>query len=808
MTLNLLPLALRKFLALPKTIKDRPLREASVQSGLPLRTILDSLGEGVYVLDNEGKLTYLNATGEQLLGWTFAELEGRAVHDIIHHHTPDGRLLPAAQCPIHLAMRNDRIYRSDDEMFFTKTGVALPVAVTGAPLLLGDNRIGSVAAFRDMRAQHDLIEKMAAAQDKLFDAREKALEGARTKSEFLSMMSHEIRTPLNGVIGMIDLLLDTHLDTEQQELAAISKDSAKQLLSVINDILDFSKIEAGKLDIEQLPFDFPLTVESSVDLITTRAREKGLLLTCFVDPAIPTRLIGDPSRIRQILLNFLSNAVKFTEAGEVSVRATIESTTDTLQAIKITIKDNGIGMTPDTLTRLFQPFSQADMSTTRKYGGTGLGLSISKQLAELMGGTVGAISHPEHGSTFWVTLNLPAAPPESSLPLEDIRGRRLVIVGECLATCEGLAAYARAWGLEVITVPTFDITALTTHDRWSLVNNETTRQSGMCCSTLTVMACATPYHETCPIDPHPHPNPPLEGEGEMLLPLQGGGREGDGGMCSTLIDAHVLLLIDPLPSPTLPPLPPSLPVLVCLTQHDTQRRTDLLDQGVRSVLIAPVKQSAFFNALYGALHHITNPMAAPTPSLSAPVQPKEYDSPCSSRILLAEDNAINQKVASRLLGKLGCCVDIANNGSEAVRLWQTGHYALILMDVQMPEMDGFEATQAIRKIEASENRRRHTPIIAMTANAMTGDRERCLSHGMDDYLSKPIDPPRLQAVLNAWLPLSAHTPPLRLLPLPCLNPHSRNPSLCPLTWHASPNFSARMKKPSRNYSKCSPNHYP
>lgn len=696
-TLTLLAVILAIYFAITFTrslthaIREKAAIEASVQSGLHLRTILDSLGEGVYVLDNDGKLTYLNTTGEQLLGWTFKELKGRPVHDIIHHHTPDGRALPAEHCPIHLAMHNDRIYRSDDEVFFAKDGTPLPVAVTGAPLLLDDNRIGSVAAFRDMRAQHDLIEKMAVAQDKLFDAKEKALEGARTKSEFLSMMSHEIRTPLNGVIGMIDLLMDTHLDAEQQELTAISKDSAKQLLSVINDILDFSKIEAGKLDIEKLPFDFPLTVESSVDLVTTRAREKGLSLTCFIDPAIPTRLIGDPTRIRQILLNFLSNAIKFTESGEISVRATMEGSEN---IIKIVVMDSGIGMTPETLTRLFQPFSQADMSTTRKYGGTGLGLSITKRLAELMGGQVGATNRPGQGSDFWVTLNLPVHLPASPLPLDDLRGRRLVIAGGCPATREGLATYAGAWGLEVILQPTFDETALA--------------------------------------------------------------------------QAHLLLLIDPLPSTTIEEilahsaLKKFPELLVCLMQPAPLRRTALLDRGVRSVLVSPVKQSTFFNALHGALHPVTPQSTSPQP-LSVPSTGDR-----TLHILLAEDNAINQKVASRLLSKLGCHIDIANNGSEAVHLWQIGNYAFILMDVQMPEMDGFEATQAIRKIEAMENRRQRTPIIAMTANAMTGDRERCLAQGMDDYLSKPIDPLRLQAVLEAWHPSSAHEP----LPAPAVLPES------------------------------------
>lgn len=660
-------------------------KETALRSEQRLRTILDSLGEGVYVLDAEGRLTFLNIAGEALLGWRFAELEGRAVHDVIHHHTPDGRPLPATACPIHLAMRDNRVYRSDHEMFFGRDGSPVPVAVTGAPLCLGDENQGSVAVFRDVRTQRALIDSMAETHEKLFLAKEQAESAARMKADFLSMMSHEIRTPLNGVIGMTDLLLDTQLDGEQQEISHVIKASAQQLLSVINDILDFSRIESGKLAIENIPFDLPLIVESSVDLVAAKAREKGLALSCFVDPAIPVRLNGDPSRLRQILLNFLGNAVKFTRQGEVAVRAMREDPDGAQARVRIEVSDTGIGISPEEMDRLFKPFSQADASTTRKYGGTGLGLSISKRLAELMGGDVGAESAPGRGSTFRVHLSFAPVDDGDAMPPRDFRGRRLMLSGGGKSTQAVLESYAHAWGIDVAIVAAPD-------------------------------------------------------DVRHRLAAE---------------DADVLMFAEPLPAGTLEEALDALPavhppVLACLAQPQAGRRAALSGRGVVDMLTLPVKQSALFNALTVAFTDNGQP---PVATLAEPL-PAPPDSPAPSprgiRLLLAEDNAINQKVAVRMLGNLGHHVDIAGNGDEAVRLWQAGEYALILMDVQMPVMDGFEATRYIRNREAGG--RHHTTIVAMTANAMSGDRERCLSSGMDDYLSKPIDSTRLQAVLNAWLP--------------------------------------------------------
>jgi PAS domain S-box-containing protein len=541
---------------------QKALEHAKSQQEAWLRTILDNLGEGVYTLDAKGQLTYLNAEGERLIGWRFEELVGKPLHDIIHHHRPDGTRLPAAQCPIHLAMRDNHNYRSTDEVFFRKDGTALPVKMVGAPLALKDAPLGSVAVFSDVSEERLL-------QRRLLEAKDAAEYAMRLKSEFLSTMSHEIRTPLNGVIGMTDLLLDTPLDNEQSEFARIIKISADGLLAIINDILDFSKIEAGRLELEHTDFSLRQLIAGGVDVLTTRAREKELTLASFIAPELPDHLMGDPTRIRQILLNFLSNAIKFTAHGEVVASATLEPHAS-LHAqrvpVKLSVRDSGIGLTEAAIAKLFEPFSQADSSTTRKYGGTGLGLSICKRLVEAMGGEIGVDSRPGVGSTFWVRI-------------------------------------------------AFEV----------------------------------------------------------------------GVGANTQSDAAMLNL-----------------------SHQTPAGADRTDHEAR-------RQQA-------AQYHL----------------------------LLAEDNPVNQRVAVHMLNKLGYAVDVVDNGALAVAAVASADYALVLMDCQMPEMDGFAATAAIRRVEASSQR--HLPIIAMTANALQGDRQKCLTAGMDDYLAKPINNTLLAAVLKRWLP--------------------------------------------------------
>ncbi|MEI6747047.1 MAG: PAS domain S-box protein, partial [Methylococcaceae bacterium] len=413
------------------------------------RTILNNLGDGVYTLDGDGNLTYFNAEAERMLGWKFEDINGKAIHPIIHHHRADGSPLALEDCPIALSMRDQSTYRSDDEVFFHKDGSRVPVSMVGAPLLDNGELIGSVACFHDSSSQKIIAQK-------LIDAKEAAEQALRIKSDFLSTMSHEIRTPMNGIIGMVDLLLDTPLNDEQLEFTQIIKSSSHLLLTIINDILDFSKIEAGQLHIESIDFSIDSVLEGCVNIITTKACEKSLSLVMFIDPEIPDWLIGDPMRLRQILLNFLSNAIKFTSEGEVIARAILLNKTDDKVSIRLEVSDSGIGISPEAQQHLFQPFSQADSSTTRKYGGTGLGLSISKRLIELMGGDIGLESKAGEGSTFWIELSLDILHQNQVFRIEETHGKRILVVCDNSGNHDFYLSYLSSWGVLINTTDNID----------------------------------------------------------------------------------------------------------------------------------------------------------------------------------------------------------------------------------------------------------------------------------------------------------------------------------------------------------------
>ena len=456
------------------------------------------------------------------------------------------------------------------------------------PLYLQLLAIGSLVATLLLATSTYITRRFRLAEERIQHARAAAEAASRAKSEFLANMSHEIRTPLNGVIGMIHLLRETPLNTEQAECIQLIESSGEALMTVINDILDFSKIEAGKLDIENIRFDLGPLVEALCGLMAIRANEKQLELACELAPEIPRQLYGDPGRLRQVLINLLGNAIKFTARGKVLLRIGGHPGRHGAWLLRFEIRDSGIGIAPQQLAELFSPFVQADSSTTRNYGGTGLGLSICKRLVEMMGGEIGASSTPGRGSTFWFTLPCPIAAEE---------------------------------------------------------------------------AATTP---------------------------------------ATGIPGQAVHVSSPLPAPSAAlKIPPSLPPMADPAQDEP----------------APAAQTA------------------PTP-------------PHRGRLLLVEDNPTNQKVALALLHKLGLEVDIATNGAEALAALAEHRYDLILMDCQMPVMDGFEATEKIRR----GLRQARIPIIALTANAMQGDRERCLACGMNDYLVKPLNWQHLKAALECWLP--------------------------------------------------------
>jgi len=626
--------------------------------------VMAASGDAILTIDIEGKIIDLNHVAERLYK-TSREAIGENLESFIPWRDRQAwaqilERLKAA--PDHF--RGRRLagtgQRSDGSEFPLEATIDV-LEATGHQLF--------VTFIRDVTERH-------ATERRLADARDAALRASVVKSEFLATMSHEIRTPMNGVIGSLDLILDSDLADDLRELATIARTSAHDLLAIINDILDLSKIEADRLDSQEIDFDLAAIVEGVTDIVAVPARHKGLSLSCFVDPRVPAAVSGDARMLRQVLVNLIGNAIKFTDSGEVAIRAELQPSDEGHVVVQFAVSDTGIGIAPESLDKLFEPFTQVDGSSTRVHGGTGLGLAICSRLVGMMGGELAVDSGVGRGSTF--SFSVPFKAPERPVGparAADEQGHalRVLVVEPSASTAETIERYLRAWGMETIRATT-PATALEQYD-------------GLERFDAAIVAVSS------------------EEETASALARQLRERAGEQGL-------FVIALVE-------------IGERIAESAADGDSATQ---QAFDAVLTKPIKQSRLYDALTGIK---PPPASGAAEALDGPVGDLS-----GLRVLVAEDNPVNRQVLMRQASRLGVVVTAVENGQEALDELARGAYDIVLMDCQMPVMDGYEATRAIREREGADGAR--TPIVAVTANAMREDIDRCREAGMDDFVAKPV----------------------------------------------------------------------
>ena len=652
-----------------------------------LRTMIDNVPDLMYVKDRDSRFMVANNSVTRIMGaGTPEDLLGKNDFDFY----PKEIATPFYQDEQRL-LQSGEVLLAREETCTDPEGNLVHLLTTKVPLR---DRTGNVVAIVGIGRNITLRKK---AEAKLEQARKEAEEASRAKSEFLANMSHEIRTPLNGIVGMTELALGTSLTAEQRDYLDTVKLSADALLTVINDILDFSKIEAGKIELETVAFDLRDAIEATMKTLSLRADEKGLELLCEIAPDVPEVVRGDSNRLRQVIVNLVGNATKFTTAGEVALKVQVQSADDRDCILHFTVADTGIGIPPDKHKSIFESFSQADNSTTRKYGGTGLGLTISSRLVALMDGKIWVESEVGQGSQFHFTTRMGMTDAKAIeigtiAPAEILRGMRILVVDDNRTNRRILEGMLK---------------------RWEMVSTSVEGGEEALAELLAAKKTGNPYKLILT---------------DMHMPAM------DGFTFIELVRQR-------------PELSTATIMMLTSAGHrgDAARCQEL---GVSAYLLKPIRQSELREAIARVLGARGQNGAIPLITRYSLGDARDPDT--ILRILVAEDNLVNLQLATRLLEKRGHRVAVAGNGREALDAIEKEDFDLVLMDVQMPEMDGLEATTLLRKREKASGA--HLPVVALTAHAMKGDKERCIAAGMDDYLSKPIRPQELDDLLCRYLP--------------------------------------------------------